>query len=298
MPTVVILGAGASHPYGFPLGRELRDLICGMGDTELQNVWSDSNDLHRAHDFIRVLSTSGYVSVDAFLEAREEFVNVGKLAIALQISRLEDEGKLFPPVAAGAHCWYEVLANALFSTDLVRRNGGGCFENLKIITFNYDRSLERYLMTVANNRQGSGLNMHRQEIEDLIIHVHGSLGSLRYRPYIPNATADAIGQSSQSIQIAHEADDASRGFKIAKEALHNAKRIWFFGFGYYEPNMRRLGFVPGQPPRYAAKIWTQSIGMNSEEVQALEKKYGYTPCTLGMNQGASINEALRTLLSI
>ncbi len=140
--------------------------------------------------------------------------------------------------------------------------------------------------------------MHRAEIDNLIIHVHGSLGSLNYRPYIPNATADAIRQSSQSIQIAREAQGASREFKIAKEALHNANRIWFFGFGYYEPNMRRLGFVPGEPPPYAAKIWAQSIGMNSQEVRNLEKKYGYTPCTLEMNQGAFTDEALRTLLSI
>ena len=123
IPTVVVLGAGASYPYGFPLGRELRNLICRMGDAELQDLWSDSNELHGVRDFIRVLSTSAYVSVDAFLEARAEFVNVGKLAIALQISRLEDERKLFPPVAAGSHCWYEILANTLFPTDLVCRNG-------------------------------------------------------------------------------------------------------------------------------------------------------------------------------
>jgi hypothetical protein len=39
--TVFILGAGASTPYGYPTGQELRDYICKEFQINLQNLIND-----------------------------------------------------------------------------------------------------------------------------------------------------------------------------------------------------------------------------------------------------------------
>jgi len=39
--TVFILGAGASKPYGYPTGQELREYICKEFQTDLQTLIND-----------------------------------------------------------------------------------------------------------------------------------------------------------------------------------------------------------------------------------------------------------------
>ncbi len=131
-PTVIILGAGASKPYKFPLGRELRNLILNMNDLNLADILPDSINHEKFRNFLRALSRSGYGSVDAFLETRNDFIQEGKFAIAWQISRSEDEQNLFPPIAGGSACWYEILVNSLLRGNSNLKGGGDIFSNLKI----------------------------------------------------------------------------------------------------------------------------------------------------------------------
>ena len=92
-PTVLILGAGASKPYGFPAGRELLDEICAsLKGNFLRRQWGRdfvelfhpplNKDLDLITEFRERLYQSSKGSVDAFLEANPDFVEVGKLAIA------------------------------------------------------------------------------------------------------------------------------------------------------------------------------------------------------------------------
>src|SRR5687767_1945488 len=83
--TVLILGAGASMPYGFPSGRDLRDkIIAGLRkDTAqlFQLLGAAGYDLQVIRNFRDALLKSGRPSVDVFLEHRSEFISVGKVAI-------------------------------------------------------------------------------------------------------------------------------------------------------------------------------------------------------------------------
>src|SRR5260370_29716698 len=139
--TVLVLGAGASMPFGFPSGQGLLDLIvkqapsprsvlgknllrCGISQDELQK-------------FSKALQYANPISVDAFLEYRQEWIKVGKLAIAAALIPFEDESRLF---ADGD--WYKYLFNALRAP----------FEDfgknkLAVITYNYDRSFQFYFLT-------------------------------------------------------------------------------------------------------------------------------------------------------
>jgi hypothetical protein len=61
-PTVFILGAGASIPYGFPSGLDLVDMICGpAGDRKYIQFGVDQA---TAESFITALRQSDQQSVD------------------------------------------------------------------------------------------------------------------------------------------------------------------------------------------------------------------------------------------
>ena len=83
-PTILVLGAGASCPYGFPTARELKWQICDV----FENV-NKTAALFLGHksdympsefvDFAHALTHSGQHSVDQFLEHRaKEFMEIGK----------------------------------------------------------------------------------------------------------------------------------------------------------------------------------------------------------------------------
>ena len=87
-PTVLILGAGASKPFGFPTGYELiRDICTGksFGTSE-----SQQKEFSR---FQRDLRDSGQSSIDTYLENWPEFEAIGKLAICREILEIELENK-------------------------------------------------------------------------------------------------------------------------------------------------------------------------------------------------------------
>ena len=142
IPTVLVLGAGASYPYGFPTAKELRILICEAftnPNTPASRLLGEASG-HSPDGFFRFREAflkSGQPSVDAFLEWRPDFLAIGKLAIAYCLLPFEDESKLFTPPGNRGGDWYQYLS--------VKLNAS--FEDfgsnkLSIITFNYDRSLE------------------------------------------------------------------------------------------------------------------------------------------------------------
>jgi hypothetical protein len=69
-PTVFVLGAGASMPYGFPSGKALCNSICN--DTRNWPSFGIDTDIY--HEFATALQTTKQSSVDAFLEHRQEFL--------------------------------------------------------------------------------------------------------------------------------------------------------------------------------------------------------------------------------
>ena len=94
-PTVLILGAGASMPYQFPSGKKLREKICREIKEPLKDLFDVPSKKAEVEHFISSFSRSGTSSIDAFLEYRTEFMEIGKLAIALALIPSENEGKLF-----------------------------------------------------------------------------------------------------------------------------------------------------------------------------------------------------------
>ena len=96
--TLLVLGAGASHPYGLPLGSELTDSLCVWAwqppDPNAQVVkLIEDCDVTREDLllFCRAFHRSMIPSVDAFLAHRPVMAAVGKLAIAYLLGTQEYE---------------------------------------------------------------------------------------------------------------------------------------------------------------------------------------------------------------
>jgi hypothetical protein len=75
--TVLILGAGASIPYGFPSGDALFEIICKNIKNEnskgTQYLLEAGFTLENILEFGEALFYSGKTSIDEFLEHRKDF---------------------------------------------------------------------------------------------------------------------------------------------------------------------------------------------------------------------------------
>jgi len=245
-PTVLVLGAGASYPYGFPTAKQLRNDICeafSSRDTPAVRLLGDNAaPAKKFLEFREAFWKSGTSSVDAFLEGRPEFLDIGKLAIAYCLIPYENEKNLYDPPEPGRH-WYLYLSERLNpSFDEFENN------KLSIITFNYDRSLEHYLFTSLLNWHGISVDDCIEKFKNVpIIHVYGQLGRIPYprrdcRQYLPFGEDErkvhgAVVGASQGITLLHEKESE---LQEVHNLLTAAERVCFLGFGYNPLNLARL----------------------------------------------------------
>ena len=251
-PTVLILGAGASCPYGFPTAKELKALICNAFSQPESGVsqFLAANNKHSADEFREfgnAFLKSGQSSVDAFLEHRPDLLDVGKLAIAYCLVPFEDEAKLYQPVG---NDWYGYLSEKLNATFEEFGNN-----KLSIITFNYDRSLEHFLLNSLHYSHGKKFEECAETLAKIpIIHVYGQLGEAtypstvspgyrpehdqRYSAYRPDRNRLINVGAAGGITLLHEED--SGGAQAARDVLKAATRICFLGFSYHPMNVDRL----------------------------------------------------------
>src|SRR4030043_2096500 len=93
--TVLVLGAGASRPYGFPLGDDLRQRItafCFNTNTfQCKQILEVGHSEQEIHDFHTSLVGSINETIDTFLEDRPSYRSIGAFAIAQVLMQLENE---------------------------------------------------------------------------------------------------------------------------------------------------------------------------------------------------------------
>jgi hypothetical protein len=271
------LGAGASWPFGFPLGRGL-----------LQNVVSEiqrqSEFYHRLTDcgfsprhlqeFARDLLLSAQPSVDAFLENRPEFLDAGKAAIAAALIPIEDESRLHRPV--GIQHWYEYLFNQLGPTRADYEQS-----RLSIVTFNYDRSFEHFLFLALKASFGLSVDECKALLRVVpLVHVHGQLGALDYdspdgRPYRPDLNRDVILKCMKEIKVVHEGQPDDPQFRQAHDLLRVAEVVCFLGFGYLGSNLERLrlDFVPAVTIVYGCATGKTETEVNIVQHQGIFTRF-------------------------
>ena len=169
--TAVILGAGASHECGLPLGSELKRQIAadlklkfgahstlGSGDARLLELLQQKfgNNLSAYLKAANTLASSValFPSIDEVLHYFSDdaaVVHLGKLAIVLEILRGErkspsqyNESQGRPNVQKLEDTWYNEFLSMVLA-GRTRQENDAAFSSITFINFDYDRSLEHYL---------------------------------------------------------------------------------------------------------------------------------------------------------
>lgn len=295
-PTVLVLGAGASQPYGFPLGAALVDQICAdildvnpqdvpAGELptmalRLRDMGCSPADITR---FAYDLRNARPYSVDAFLEARSGFRDVGKAAIADVLLRAEESSTV--ATAPATVDWYRYLLNRILllkNPDYFKAQA----HRLTIITFNFDRSFEGALYSTIRATFGLEAKAAFSLAKELQIHhIHGLLGELAEAAFLWGDAADTgvywspdDGNCKMTRQI------AVRSIKIVDEeieqsvvddaqaALKKASFVYFLGFGFDERNLEKLN-IPDCIPTTAV-IRATAFGLTEKEQSPIVRRFG------------------------
>jgi len=237
-PTTLVLGAGASTHCGYPLGIQLINDVVRMHQQNLLKV-PYGFAVGEVDSLVTRLSRSAHYSIDAFLEGATEHTDLGKYLIAASLNKCESLDRLFPPHDSG---WYQYLFNALLGSD----ESPFSENKLTIVTFNYDRSVEAYLLTALMNRFSMTETDAARELQRIPNHhVHGLLGDYPSIPYERVVSSEELFTISKGINIIHEIHDrdplyCNDEFRRAAEAIDSSTKLVFLGFGFHYDNVRRL----------------------------------------------------------
>ncbi|TSC85365.1 MAG: hypothetical protein G01um10147_1179 [Microgenomates group bacterium Gr01-1014_7] len=242
--TVLVLGAGASQPFKYPTGFELRQkIIEKLADQNdpayklLEQTYFSSDDISQ---FQKALFHSSANNIDEFLENYPSYQDMGKRVITQILVGCEDDQFMFENSDWYFHLFGEMRRGSSFE---------GFAENkLAIITFNYDRSLEHYIYTSLKNfyyKTGDEAATIMTSIP--VIHIYGQIGYLPWQKKTPersygNKEEKYLVETSKLIKVLHEKGDIEKdeALKQAHTLLEAAEKIYFLGFGYHKINLDRL----------------------------------------------------------
>jgi hypothetical protein len=297
--TVLVLGAGASAPYGLPLGSELVDRIWGgvfgrslpNGGAQgvekefIERLATFGPDVDHVRAFAKALQGSRTYSIDAFLETNRSpsFLEIGKAAIADVLLRAERMPSL--ENARPQDDWYRYLLNAIVQRDVAHFVKQARL--LKVITFNFDRSLERALVSTLQHRFGISEAKASEHARVLRIHhVHGSLGAPQWMyedhedatPYGSNhhhaEFIDTVRKAASAIRIVHEEIPPS---SERDDWLSQAEFVYFLGFGFEDRNLARLRIPEVLDPPTPVVVRATSLGKTALEMAPVVRRFERIP---------------------
>lgn len=262
--TVLIIGAGASKPYGYPTGIELIKLI---GDNCLDVI--ENLKYYQEGPTKKILSLYAYDLQDIiknnsnpddqidwiltrFEKVKPYLYDIGRMLIINFI--LTAENKNFDAESDNLICqprenWYQELFSLMTkpidfdpNPDLFKQN------KVKFLTFNYDRSLDYFLKTkIERFYKNIGYNPNTGLIYSDFkpIHIYGVISDLL------NDNSFGFYENKVKYLDAHKSDieliRSNTGSRIKNEIksyISKANKIYFLGFGYDNRNLHQLGF-PG-----------------------------------------------------
>ena len=240
-PTVLVLGAGASIPYGFPSGFALREQILDIHNDrdDVRKLAELGFDVGALGAFQRRFQASHLASIDLFLKQQPEYAPLGKLCIAACIGRVEAAfSRKFLDSSAVLSDWYPMLWNAIADVP----ESEFLANRLSIITFNYDRSLEIFLSFAYANTYNLNPSAARFKLAQTveIVHVYGDLGDLltATRDSLVEGTTFGVNElreSLNSIRVIGDRVQANTKTQCG-ELMGAADRVCYLGFGFAPEN--------------------------------------------------------------
>lgn len=276
--TLIVLGAGASHDFGLPLGEGLKENIRTKLDIQIRNFGHsrESRDdrivdaygllAHsepNGRDIAPYLAASLKIaaampncdSIDDYLEKHQGnplYEVCGKIAIALCILEAERKSTLAPkdgqPEPAESPSFNTSWMSRFMRTvtkGITRANIASAFDNMLIVNFNYDRCFELYAYYWLRNVYDLDHGEADQVVNKIqMIRPYGYLGPL---PPITGGKGVHFGADpspkllidiSRSMKTYSESKKDNAHTETIASFLAKARKIAFFGFGFHEPNMK------------------------------------------------------------
>jgi hypothetical protein len=263
--TVVILGAGASSECGLPLGAALLNNVAGAvnfwfsetgqmekGDAHLYQLIRRHHGETRSRQFFEAgrslaQAASRFASIDEalfYFGDQPDIVEIGKLAIVMNIQSAEADSALKIDAQTGRlnikqleHTWYALLFSMAIS-GTKKKNVSEIFENVTFINFNYDRTLEAYLVSAL-----ATVGAVETEATDIVsqldtIRPYGSLGKIDWhRPFASRASGpDHLWDLAKQIRTFTEAHQEDLQSRIG-DAPDQSKLVIVLGFGFHDQNV-------------------------------------------------------------
>lgn len=301
--TVFVVGAGASAELGFPLGAGLLedisqriDISYNFGRLERgdhiladalrnklkagEDVTTYNEHLHSAWQVAK--SSKQGLSIDNVLDALEDprASLVGKFGIVRSILCAEQRSPLskwidhFPKdieISALKGTWLDQLT--LLLTEGRRKSEIGLiFDNLSVINFNYDRSIEHYLPFSLGEYYGIAPAAVREVMPTLsILRPYGKAGSLPWERdgehvEFGDCNAAAVGTASQMILTFTEQVQDKVLLDRIRQTLEAAERVVFLGFGFHRQNLKILECLG--PPNI--EVLATSFGISKSDSASIE----------------------------
>jgi hypothetical protein len=299
--TVLILGAGASVPYGYPTGAGLVEEVKAAANNLIENVLEADIGRKSVQDFINTLNRYNPINIDYFLhqlygdheqtgdKTKEKMLELGRELIATVIlmtehktesgnicyQKTENDQKNFDM----SQDWYRSLRHDLLSDGALEREKErddgllpkkleNSLKNLKIITFNYDVSLEYYLydtLSLVLDKISAQEVLEKLEILHVYGQIRGGDSPLKIADYGDSSSDykrswQSAPESAPHISVIGEhksktTEDTTVTAK-AEEMLKDAETLAFFGFGFDEKNLEMLGLNDNNPLG-----WKWDLGM-------------------------------------
>lgn len=264
---VFILGAGASYEVGFPLGFKLREIISGKLHFESSDPFRQlrggevkiAEKLQKKfssdyHEYIMVCAqiSDGILlsdSIDDFIDkhSHDERISIcGKLGIAFSIIEAESKSRLFVDPSniyntidfrTMGITWYSKIYS-LLTKGVQKANLNSIFENITVINFNYDRSLEHFLAHALSKDYIIDLGEAQTIVDKLTIYrPYGSMD--RSVPFGSNRLPD-LDSIVSNLKTYTEKIEEGEELKKVKAAIEAAHTMVFLGMAYHVNNMSLL----------------------------------------------------------
>jgi hypothetical protein len=298
--TVFIVGAGASCEANLPSGEELKDKIAKLLDIRFQDGFRQNGGdhqitaalqehvrsldgrqgdinpyLHKARTIRDALPLA--ISIDNFLEAHQGDVEIelcGKLAIVRSILAAESTSELrcmevgrehFNKLKL-RHSWYTGFFQML--TENVRKSEvEKLFDNVTIITFNYDRCIERFLVQALAEYYVLDFGEATKIAGQLtIIHPYGKVGNLPRQggdntvPF--GSTAVQLLEISKQIRTFAEGESDKELMDAIHNSISTAETLVFLGFAFHPANMELL--TPKAPTK-VRRVFATTFGLSDAD---------------------------------
>jgi len=278
--TTIVVGAGCSCELQMPTGEELlARTIAGYDFSRLgtpqqsresqflirhlvkqaERMGRDQMEVVRASQLLRNAARVGR-AIDTVLEQLDHdplAVACGKIAVAFHIGQAETRATLreaprqpgeLPLLGKPEETWLFWLGQ-LLTSGLPRTRLEQAFEDLTIICFNYDRSIEHFLPHALVMAYGLDLKDAQRIVGERlkIVHPYGSVGRL---PWQPGQDAQAEWAGSEQpwnihaiagqIRTHGERIDDKTWLHRLRQWVGDAKRLVFLGNAYHPRNLELL----------------------------------------------------------